>query len=84
LKELAEFPTTEGAAKELIAEGCGGVLFELAHRASLRAMDHVHGQMQIGTVFTLLNGEMVAWDDQAEKIIKEAWHWPKGSKNLGN
>ncbi len=84
LKELAEFPTTEGAATELIAEGWEGLLFELAHRASLRAMDHVHGQIQIGTVFTLLNGEMVAWDDQAEKIIKEAWHWPKGSKSFRN
>lgn len=80
LKELAEFPTTEGAAKELVAEGWEGLLFELAHRASLRAMDHVHGQIQIGTVFTLLNGEMVAWDEQAEKIIKEAWQWPKVQK----
>lgn len=84
LKELAEFPTTEGAATELIAEGREGLLVELAHRASLRAMEHVHGQIQIGTVFTLLNGEMVAWDEQAEKIIKEAWHWPKGSKNSCN
>jgi cobalt-precorrin-5B (C1)-methyltransferase len=84
LKELAEFPMTEGAATELIAQGWQGVLFELAHRASLRAMEHVHEKMQIGTVFTLLDGEMVAWDEQAEKIIKEAWHWPKGSKNFRN
>lgn len=82
LKELAEFPTTEGAAKELLAEGCEALLFELAHRASLRAMDHVHGQIQIGTVFTLLNGEMVAWDEQAEKTIKEFWNWPEGLKNF--
>lgn len=82
LKELAELPTTEGAAKELLAEGWEALLFELAHRASLRAMDHVHGQIQIGTVFTLLNGEMVAWDEQAEKTIKEFWNWPKGLKKI--
>lgn len=82
LKELAEFPTMEGAAKELLAEGWDAVLFELAQRASLRAMEHVHGQMQIGTVYTLLNGEMIAWDEQAEKIIKEFWHWPKGLRRV--
>lgn len=77
LQELAQFPTTEGAAGELIAEGQSRVLFDLAQRASARAMDHVHGQVEIGTVFTLISGEMIAWDEQAEKMIKEFWHWPE-------
>ena len=77
LKELAEIPTTEGAARDLLAGGWETLLFDLAHRASLRAMEHVQGRIQIGTVFTLLNGEMIAWDDHAERIIKESWHRPQ-------
>lgn len=79
LRELAEFPTTEGAAKELQSLGCISFLSDLAERASQRAMDHVHGKMEIGMVFTLLDGEMIAWDKRAERIIKEFWNWPKNS-----
>lgn len=84
LKELAEFPTTEGATKELLAEGWNALFFKLAQRASLRAMEHVHGQIQIGTVFTLINGEMIAWDEQAENTIKKFWNWPEGLKSFYN
>jgi cobalt-precorrin-5B (C1)-methyltransferase len=77
LRELAEIPTTEGAAKELLAAGWDSLLFDLAQRASLKAMEHVQGQVQIGTVFTLLDGQIIAWDHQAEQIIKDFWYKPK-------
>jgi cobalt-precorrin-5B (C1)-methyltransferase len=77
LREIAEIPTTEGAAKELLAVGWNSLLFDLAHRASQRAMEHVQGQVQIGTVFTLLDGKIIAWDEQAELTIQEFWHRPR-------
>lgn len=77
LKELAEYPTIEGAAKELRSMGYASVLSELAEKASQRAMDHVKGQMKIGMAFTLLDGEIIAWDQRSRDIISQYWSWPK-------
>ncbi len=76
LQAIAELPTVEGAAEEIRSKGWGSLLFKLAERASHRAQDHVHGELQVGTAFTLLNGEIIAWDDPAMEIGKEFWHWP--------
>ena len=75
LKRLMEFPTLEGAAQEIINLGRKDVLLALARRASERAQEHVQGKLQVGTVFTLINGEIIAWDEHAEQIAKKFWHW---------
>lgn len=77
LQRLAEYPTVEGAAEEIRAKGWGNLFFDLAQRASARAQDHVQGELQVGSVFTLLSGEIIAWDDQAKDIVKEFWLWPQ-------
>jgi len=76
LKRLMEFPTLEGAAQEIINIGREDVLLTLARRASERAQEYVQGKLQVGTVFTLINGEIIAWDEQAKQIAKKFWHWP--------
>lgn len=77
LRELAELPTIEGMAYELKEKGWEKIFFHLAQRASERAMAHVKGEMEIGTVFTLINGDILAWDENAVKICQEFWTWPK-------
>lgn len=76
LRDLATFPTTEGAAKELIALGQQPVLHKLASLASQRAQDFLHQRLNVGTVFTLLSGEFVGWDDRVQDLIaREGWLW---------
>ncbi|MFZ3372978.1 MAG: cobalt-precorrin-5B (C(1))-methyltransferase, partial [Desulfitobacteriaceae bacterium] len=77
LHDLAAFPTTEGAAKELITLGKQSVLHILASLASQRAQDFLHQRLRVGTVFTLLSGQFVGWDDSAKKLVaQEGWLWP--------
>ncbi|MGI1658798.1 MAG: cobalt-precorrin-5B (C(1))-methyltransferase CbiD [Desulfitobacterium sp.] len=82
LQKLAEFPTVEGAAEEVLAQGWEDLLFHLTQRASERAQEHVRGDLQVGTAFTLLNGEIIAWDARAHDIIKEFWYWPEAKQDL--
>lgn len=76
LRKLAELPTIEGVAHELKVKGWERVFFDLAHKASVRAKAHVQGKMEIGTVFTLINGDILAWDEQGKAICQENWTWP--------
>ncbi|MHB8124934.1 MAG: cobalt-precorrin-5B (C(1))-methyltransferase CbiD [Desulfitobacteriaceae bacterium] len=77
LHDLATFPTTEGAAQELIALGKQSILHKLAKLASQRVQDFLHQRLRVGTVLTLLSGQFVGWDDQAQEIItQEGWLWP--------
>ncbi len=79
LKELAAIPTIEGAARELIALGKQTILFNLAELASKRARDFLQRELRIGTVFTLMNGQFIGWDDQAQQLAGSAgWCWPLG------
>jgi cobalamin biosynthesis protein CbiD len=77
LKDLAAFPTTEGAAQELITLGKQSILHNLAELASKRAQEFLHRKIRIGTVLTLMNGQFIGWDDQAQYLSgSEGWHWP--------
>ncbi|AET68316.1 cobalamin biosynthesis protein CbiD [Desulfosporosinus orientis DSM 765] len=76
LKHLAEFPTTEGAATELLHMGEQKLLHHLAHLASERAQAFVFGKLRVGTIMTLLDGRPVGWDIKAQKMVKEqGWTW---------
>ncbi|WP_434512906.1 cobalt-precorrin-5B (C(1))-methyltransferase CbiD [Desulfitobacterium sp. AusDCA] len=75
LIRLSEFPTTEGAATELIAWGEQSIIHKIAALASKRAMEHVQGRLQVGTVLTLLDGSFIGWDENARHWIQEKWKW---------
>ena len=76
LNDLAQFPTTEGATKELLLLGEQKLLHDLAHLASARAQAFTFERLKIGTVMTLLNGQLVGWDLEARKIVEEqGWVW---------
>lgn len=76
LKHLAGFPTTEGAATELLLLGEQKLLHQLAHLASERAQAFTFGRLGVGTIMTLLNGQPVGWDLEARKILEEqGWTW---------
>lgn len=83
LKELSEYPTIEGAAKEIFNLGKKDFLDQLAALASRRAIQFISGYtnmegMKIGTVFTLLDGQFVGWDSEAFEIFERAgWQWPQ-------
>lgn len=76
LTRLSEFPTTEGAATELISWGDQSIIHEIAALASERAMEHVQGRLRVGTVLTLLDGSFIGWDKNAQRWIEEKWKWP--------
>lgn len=76
LKYLAELPTAEGAALELLNLDQQAVLHHLAHLASKRAQAFTFDQLRVGTVMTLLNGQPIGWDAIAQDIVKEqGWTW---------
>lgn len=76
LTRLSEFPTTEGAAIELISWGEQSIIHKIAALVSKRAMEHVQGRLKVGTVLTLLDGSFIGWDENAQQWIKEKWKWP--------
>jgi len=85
LRALADLPTVEGMARELIEEGQQGVLHSLAGRASAQARAHANSaprtqagfNLEVGTVFTALNGEFLGWDAAARRLVQDAgWSWP--------
>lgn len=73
LRSIAEFPTAEGAATELISWGEQDLIHEIASLASRRAMEHVMGKLKVGTVLTLLDGTFIGWDDTAQQWIQSKW-----------
>jgi len=76
LKHLADFPTTEGATSELLLLGEQKLLHHLAHLASDRAQAFTFGRLRVGTIMTLLNGQPVGWDSEAQRIVEEQrWAW---------
>lgn len=76
LARLAEFPTTEGAASELILLGEQRLFHHLAQLASERSQAFTYGRLVVGTVMTLLNGQPIGWDPKARKIVEEQrWVW---------
>lgn len=81
LRSIAEIPTSEGAATELISWGEQGVIHDLAALASQRARDHIHGKLNVGTVMTLLDGSFIGWDDTARQWIQSKGQWPQENRN---
>jgi cobalt-precorrin-5B (C1)-methyltransferase len=76
LAMLAELPTTEGAALELLRLEEQNLFHHLAHLASVRAQAFTYGRLSVGTIMTLLNGQPVGWDPEARKIVEEqGWVW---------
>ncbi|ODA41405.1 cobalt-precorrin-5B (C(1))-methyltransferase CbiD [Desulfosporosinus sp. BG] len=76
LARLAELPTTEGAASELLLLGEQTLFHHLARLASERAQAFTFGRLVVGTVMTLLNGQPIGWDSAARKIVEEqGWKW---------
>lgn len=71
LARLAEFPTVEGAATELLALGEQELLHHLARLASERAQQFTYGRLEVGTIMTLLSGEPIGWDEMARQIMAE-------------
>ena len=71
LTYLAELPTAEGAARELLNLGQQSLLHHLSHLASERAQVFTFGRLRVGTIMTLLNGQPAGWDLNAEKILEE-------------
>lgn len=69
LRSISEFPTTEGAAAELISWGHQDLIHEIAALASRRAMEHVQGRLEAGTILTLLDGTIIGWDNTAREWI---------------
>ncbi|WP_041484068.1 cobalt-precorrin-5B (C(1))-methyltransferase CbiD [Desulfitobacterium metallireducens] len=76
LRSIAEFPTAEGAATELISLGEQDLIHEIAALVSRRAMEHVQEKVKVGTVLTLLDGSFIGWDDTAQQWIQSKWQWP--------
>ena len=76
LAMLAELPTTEGAALELLRLGEQELLHHLARMASVRSQAFTFERLSVGTVMTLLNGQPVGWDLKAQRIMEEqGWVW---------
>jgi cobalt-precorrin-5B (C1)-methyltransferase len=77
LMSIAEIPTAEGAATDLVSWGEQDLIHELAALASRRAMAHVQEKLKVGTVLTLLDGSFIGWDDLAKEWIQSKWQWPQ-------
>ena len=76
LEHLAQIPTIEGAASELLLLGEQGLLHKLAWLASQRAQMFTFERLKVSTIMTLLNGQPVGWDSEARRMIeKEGWNW---------
>ncbi len=77
LRELSVLPTVEGAASELCRLGYPDIIHRLAERASARAMAFLGERALVGTVFTLLDGSVIGWDQTAIRLISGAgWQFP--------
>lgn len=76
LAMLAELPTTEGAALELLRLGEQDLFHHLARLASVRAQAFTYGRLSVGTIMTLLNGQPAGWDLEARNMMeKQRWVW---------
>lgn len=76
IKSIAELPTIEGAATELLNLGEQKLFHYLAQLASERAQNFSYGRLKVGTIMTLMNGQPIGWDDNARRIMEEQnWDW---------
>jgi cobalt-precorrin-5B (C1)-methyltransferase len=83
LEHLAELPTIEGAASELLLLGENRLFHHLARVASERAQAFTYGRLIVGTVMTLTNGQPVGWDAQARNIMeKQGWVWSSEADSI--
>ncbi|HWI54998.1 MAG TPA: cobalt-precorrin-5B (C(1))-methyltransferase CbiD [Desulfobacteria bacterium] len=71
IRNILEANTSEGALEILRENGLMEVLPLIAARASERAMEHVFGELFVGTVMFAMNGEVLAADDNSRAIGRE-------------
>jgi len=74
LKRLWSSVTVEETAGILQSAGLGFLFDRLAALASRRAAAHARGCLQVGTVLTSLEGEILGLDREA-RLIAEGWGW---------
>jgi len=71
LEEILGANTSEGALEILNRHKLNEVIPLIAARASARAMEHVFGELRVGTVMFTMGGEILAADRNAVEIGRE-------------
>lgn len=71
IRELLAANTSEGALEILRAHKVLGVMPLIAAKAASRAMEHVFGDLRVGTVLFTMSGEILAADANAVEIGRE-------------
>lgn len=68
VRAVLECVTTEAAIPILQEYGLNSVYSQLAHRASVRAMRYVFGELRVGTAIVTMKGDLLGLDDSARRI----------------
>lgn len=71
MEEIMAANTSEGAVEILRRENLMEVFGRIAERASRRAMEHVYGELTVGTVLLTMAGELIGYDDNAVAMGRE-------------
>ncbi|MDA8235558.1 MAG: cobalt-precorrin-5B (C(1))-methyltransferase CbiD [Clostridia bacterium] len=77
VKAILSANTADQAADILIINGLQEVFSIVASRASQRAREYIHDQLEVGTVLVAMDGIILGLDDKAREIGGEmGWHAP--------
>ncbi len=69
--------TTEAVLSAIESAGLGSVFNLLAQKASARAVQHVKGRLAVGTAILALDGRLLGYDAEAERIGEKLGWKPK-------
>lgn len=76
---LLECITVEGALNLLEKNGLSSIFPLLASKAAEQAKAHVHNDLEVGVVFTNLQGQIIGWSPEALEIGgKLGWNFQSG------
>lgn len=79
VKKILSANTVEEAVTYIQQAGLTPVLRKIAAKASRKAERRVANRLEVGTIFTLLDGTILAFDHQAERIGRElGWQHQSG------